>query len=408
MNCRGCKHELKKPFLNLGMHPLSNAFVKKENQTQGEMFYPLETFVCEKCWLVQLNEPAKREEIFTEDYVYFSSFSSLWLKHAEDFAASAVKKLDLNTRSLVVEVASNDGYLLQYFKNVGISVLGIEPSASVADVAIEKGIPTEIEFFGEQSAKKIFKAKEKADLVCANNVLAHVPDLHDFLKGFKFIVKDDGAITFEFPHLLSLMKFVQFDTIYQEHFSYLSLSALAPIFEKIGLRVFDVEKLPTHGGSLRLWVCHAECKKHAEQSTVKATLEEESAEGLTQLKTYELFNRKVSSVRENLLKFLLQCQHDNKKVAAYGAAAKGNTLLNYCGIRSDLVQMVADKNPVKQNRLLPGSRIPVVSPEELIKHKPDFIVIFPWNLRSEISQQLEAARSWNAKFVVAIPQLEVF
>jgi len=408
MNCRSCKHTLNNFFLDLGKHPLSNAFIKKENAGQKEAFYPLEVFVCEKCWLVQIDEPASREEIFTDDYVYFSSYSQSWLKHAEAYAQKATSKLKLNSGSLVMEVASNDGYLLQYFKQSGVPVLGIEPSASVAKVAIEKGVPSLVEFFGKDSATQISTQHGKADLICANNVLAHVPDLHDFVSGFKAALKPEGVVTFEFPHLLSLIKGVQFDTVYHEHFSYLSVSALKPLFEKIGLRIFDVEKLSTHGGSLRLWLTHLENKTHAEDASVAATLKLEKEEGLTQVGTYEQFNVKVKKVREDFLAFLKKAKAEGKVVCGFGAAAKGNTLLNYCKIDSSLIHSVADSNPVKQNRLLPGSHIPVVSPQELMTTKPDYIVILPWNLRAEISQQLETSREWGARFVVAIPALEVF
>jgi len=408
MKCRGCYCSLEKPFLNLGLHPLSNAFVKQENKNEGEMFYPLEVFICEKCWLAQLSEPAKREAIFTEDYVYFSSFSQSWLNHADHFSGLAIDKLALNSNSLVMEIASNDGYLLQYFKGKGIPVLGVEPSASVAQVAISKKIDTVIDFFGKESAQQIVSKYGHADLICANNVLAHVPNLHDFVGGFKNALKPTGVITFEFPHLLSLMNGVQFDTVYHEHFSYISVMAVNPIFQKAGLKIFDVQKLSTHGGSLRLWLTHEDNSKYEVQSSVVEIMREEEKYGLNQILTYRNFNKKVEKVREDLLKFLIEAKRNEQTVVAYGAAAKGNTLLNYCGIRADLISSVADRNPVKQGRLLPGSRIPVVSPEDLMKKKPDYIVILPWNLKSEIVEQLKEARSWGCQFVVPVPNLELF
>lgn len=408
MQCRGCQSKLDQPFLNLGLHPLSNAFVKKEQAQQGEMFYPLEVFACKNCWLVQLSEPASREEIFTEDYVYFSSFSNSWLKHAEAYAQNSILKFNLNHSAHVVEIASNDGYLLQYFKNAGINVLGIEPCASVAEAAIKKGIPSLIEFFGEKSALKISQEKGHADLICANNVLAHVPNLVDFLKGFKILLNKEGVISFEFPHLLNTIKGLQFDTIYHEHFSYLSLIALDPLFKKVGLRVFEVEKLATHGGSLRLWLTHIENKNFPESQSVSNLIKEEIQAGLNCFDTYNSYQKKVLEIKENLIKFLIHCHRDEKKVVAYGAAAKGNTLLNYCGVGSNLIHMVADKNPAKQNRLLPGSRIPVVSPKDLLDSKADYILILPWNLKNEIASELQEVRKWDAKFVVAIPKLELF
>lgn len=408
MKCRACHSEISSPFLNLGLHPFSNAFVKVDAVHSGEAFYPLETFFCPSCGLVQLGHVISRNDLFTEDYVYFSSFSSSWLTHAQNFAALATKKLGLDSSSQVIEVASNDGYLLKNFLRQGFKVLGIEPCASVAKAAIEVGVPTLMDFFGTKKAKEILSETGLADLICANNVLAHVPDLHDFVGGFKVLLKPKGFITFEFPHLLNLLRDLQYDTIYHEHYSYLSLTALVPLLKNHGLKIVEVERLPTHGGSLRLWVTHLDNVNVGFHESVQDTLREEHRLGLTDLSTYLNFSQKVLASRRQLFDQLVEWRLAGKVVAGYGAAAKGNTLFNYSGIRGDLVQMVADKNPIKQGRLLPGSRIPVVDPTTLIDSKPDFVLILPWNLRNEVAEQLSAIRRWGGQFVTAIPTLEVF
>jgi SAM-dependent methyltransferase len=381
--------------------------VKSETLNHPETYFPLKVFVCEKCWLVQVDEIEKAENIFNDEYTYFSSFSTSWLAHAKKYTDYMTERFGYNQDSLVIEIASNDGYLLQYFKEKNIPVLGIEPTANTAKVAEEKGIKSIVDFFGEKIAKE--KLAGKADLILGNNVLAHVPDINDFVKGVKIALKPNGVNTFEFPHLCKLVQFNQFDTIYHEHFSYLSFTALKSVFEKQGLEFFDVQELPTHGGSLRIFTKHIEDNAKEVLPTVANMLKMEHELGVDSLEYYKGFQEKVEKIKNDFIQFLIQSKNEGKKVVGYGAAAKGNTLLNFCGIKGyDLIEYTMDASPFKQNKYLPGARIPVFSPEKIKETKPDFVVIFPWNLREEISNQLAFIKEWGGKFVVAIPSIEVF
>jgi 2-polyprenyl-3-methyl-5-hydroxy-6-metoxy-1,4-benzoquinol methylase len=363
--------------------------------------------VCEKCWLVQVDELEKADAIFNNEYTYFSSYSTSWLQHAKAYTDYMTERFGLNSDSLVVEVASNDGYLLQYFKEKNIPVLGVEPTANTAEVAIARGIENIVDFFGSNLAEN--KLKGKADLILGNNVLAHVPDINDFVKGVKIALKPNGVNTFEFPHLLQLVQDSQFDTIYHEHFSYLSLTNLNTVFEKQGLEIFDVQELKTHGGSLRIFTKHNEDSSKQIEPTVAAMLQKETAAGINTLAYYQNFQARVDKIKYDFTEFLIQQKRQGKKIIGYGAAAKGNTLLNYCGIKgNDLIEFVVDASPYKQNKLLPGSRIPVYGKEKIETYKPDFVIIFPWNLKDEISEQLNYVRVWGCKFVIAIPELKIF
>lgn len=403
--CRSCGNPLTHTFADLGLSPVSNHFVKPEDVARGEIFYPLHALVCEKCWLVQLADVARAEAHFHDDYVYFSSFSSSWLEHARRYVEMMVPRFGLNAASRVVEIASNDGYLLQYFVKAGIPCLGVEPTANTAAAARKIGVESREMFFGHNTARQLAQ-EGRADLLLGNNVLAHVPDINDFVGGMPLLLKPEGVITLEFPHLLHLMAQNQFDTLYHEHFSYLSLTALVPVFQRAGLRFFDVEHLPTHGGSLRVYVCHQEAA-HAESSAVAACLNREEAAGLTRLKTYAAFGEKVRETKRALLDFMIGAKREGRSIVAYGAAAKGNTLLNYCGIGTDFIDYVVDKNPVKQGRLLPGSRIPVLAPEAIAKTRPDYLVILPWNIKDEVIGQMQFIREWGGKFVIPIPTVQV-
>lgn len=405
--CRSCEKPLRKTFVDLGLSPLANSFIKEEHSNSAEIFYPLHARVCESCFLVQLEVFEKAENIFS-DYLYFSSFSSSWLDHAKKYSDQMMKRFNLKPQSRIVEVASNDGYLLQFFKEKGMNVLGIEPAANVAEVAKKKGVHTLVEFFGKKCASGILKRGELgADLMAANNVLAHVPDLNDFISGFKVLLAKSGVATFEFPHLLNLVQKNQFDTIYHEHFSYLSLLAVSTAFARHDLEVFDVEELSTHGGSLRIFVQHT-AGPHAMTENLKQMQAKEHEAGMHQMAFYEQFENKVHAVKNNLLRFLVEQKQKGKNIVGYGAAAKGNTLLNYCGIRADFLDYTADRNSHKQGTYLPGTRIPVCSPEKIFETKPDFVFILPWNLREEISQELNEIRSWGGRFVTAIPDMQVF
>ncbi len=406
MNCRHCNNNLNHVFCDLQTCPPSNAMVKPEFINHPETYFPLKVFVCEKCWLVQVDELEKADAIFNAEYTYFSSFSSSWLKHASDYTDYMTERFGYNENSLVVEIASNDGYLLQYFKEKNIPVIGVEPTANTAQVAIEKGIENIVDFFGSSLAET--KLKSKADLILGNNVLAHVPDINDFVKGLKIALKPNGVNTFEFPHLLQLVEKNQFDTIYHEHFSYLSLTSVISIFEKQELKIFDVQELITHGGSLRIFAKHkADILKKIEPSVEAMLLKEKNA-GLNTIEYYNHFQLKVDKIKYDFVQFLIEQKNNGKKIIGYGAAAKGNTLLNYCGIKgNDLIEFVVDASPYKQNKLLPGSRIPVYSKENIMEFKPDFIIIFPWNLKEEIIDQLSYIKKWGGKFVIAIPELQV-
>lgn len=407
MNCRHCNNPLNHVFCDLQTCPPSNAMVKPELINHPETYFPLKVFVCEKCWLVQVDELEKADAIFNHEYTYFSSYSTSWLQHAKAYTDYMTNRFGLNQNSLVVEVASNDGYLLQYFKEKNIPVLGVEPTANTAQVSIEKGIENIVDFFGSQLAET--KINGKADLVLGNNVLAHVPNINDFVKGVKIALKPNGVNTFEFPHLLQLVKHNQFDTIYHEHFSYLSLTNLISVFSAQDLEIFDVQELTTHGGSLRIFAKHKADDSKKVEPSVAAMLGKEKEAGIDTLEYYQNFQTKVEKIKYDFTEFLINQKRAGKKVIGYGAAAKGNTLLNYCGIKgNDLIEFVVDASPFKQNKLLPGSRIPVVAKEKIEDLKPDFIIIFPWNLKDEISEQLSYVRNWGSKFVIAIPELEIF
>jgi 2-polyprenyl-3-methyl-5-hydroxy-6-metoxy-1,4-benzoquinol methylase len=404
--CRFCGAQLTETFVDLGMSPLSNAFIKPSALQRMERFYPLHAYVCGTCFLVQLEEFESPETIFS-DYAYFSSFSDSWLRHCETYAENIIRRMDLGPTSRVVEIASNDGYLLQYFRGRGIPVLGIEPAENVAKVAEEKGIPSRVKFFGARTAEELSDEGLLADLLVGNNVLAHVPDLNDFVRGMKIILKDFGVLTMEFPHLLNLIRLNQFDTIYHEHFSYLSFLTVERIFARHGLTLFDVEELSTHGGSLRIYGCHKENQAATVTERVDAMRRAEREMGLDRIETYRRFPIGVRAVKNGLLEFLIRARRDGKKVVGYGAAAKGNTLLNYCGIRNDFIEYVVDRSPHKQNLYLPGTHIPIYSPERVASDKPDYLLILPWNIRDEVISQMRHIYEWGGRFVVPIPQVEI-
>ena len=405
-NCRFCSTPLEHTFVDLGLSPVSNAFPGADDLGKSEPFYPLHAFVCAECFLVQLEEFESPDQIFS-DYVYFSSYSDSWLAHAKTFADAATKRFGLDANSRVVEVASNDGYLLQYFKQNGVPVLGIEPAGNVADVAIEAGIDTISEFFGVALAEQLRAGDKLGNLVVGNNVLAHVPDINDFVGGLKIALADDGVLCMEFPHLLKLIKQTQFDTIYHEHFSYLSLLTVQRMFAQHGLVVFDVDELPTHGGSLRVYAQHPEgSQPHSD--AVEKLLATERAAGLDTLDGYANFAEKVLKVKTDLLDFLEQAKGDSMTVVGYGAPAKGNTLLNYCGVGTGLIEYTVDRSPHKQNLFLPGTHLPVHAPEHIATTKPDYVLILPWNLKDEVAEQMAHIRDWGGKFVVPIPELRIF
>jgi SAM-dependent methyltransferase len=407
MNCRHCNQALTHIFCDLQTCPPSNAMVKPELINFPETYFPLKVFVCDKCWLVQVDELEKADAIFNADYTYFSSYSTSWLQHAKEYSDYMEERFQLDANSLVVEVASNDGYLLQYFKDKNIPVLGVEPTANTAQVSIGKGIENIVDFFGSKLAED--KLKGKADLILGNNVLAHVPDINDFVKGVKIALKPNGVNTFEFPHLLSLVKYNQFDTIYHEHFSYLSLSNLIKVFDEQGLGIFDVQELTTHGGSLRIFTKHKQDNSKNVEASVAKMLTREKEAGITTLEYYQNFQGKVDRIKNDFISFLIEEKRKGKKIIGYGAAAKGNTLLNYCGIKgTNLIEFVVDASPFKQGKLLPGSRIPVFDKQKIMDYKPDFVIIFPWNLKKEITEQLAFIKEWGGRFVVSIPNLEIF
>lgn len=403
--CRFCTAPLNQSFADLGSTPFSNSYLRAEDLEKMEPTYPLHARVCGKCFLVQLESFESPQKIFSE-YAYFSSYSDSWLKHAQNYATKITERFGLNAGSRVVEVASNDGYLLRWFKDLGIKVLGIEPAANVARVAEENGIPSKVLFFGKKTAALLVDAGETADLTVANNVLAHVPDINDFVAGFSIVLKPEGVSTFEFPHLQRLIENRQFDTIYHEHFSYLSLTTVAQIFESHGLRIFDVEELSTHGGSLRVYACHRGAA-HNETAAVSNLLERERTFGLRDLARYASFSEEVKTVKRDLLSFLIEAKRAGKIVAGYGAPAKGNTLLNYCGIRCDFIDFTVDRSPHKQGTYLPGTRIPVREPEHIRVSKPDYVLILPWNLKDEVMDQMAFIREWCGQFVVPIPTVQV-
>jgi SAM-dependent methyltransferase len=404
--CRSCGGRLTITMADLGMQPPSNAFLASLAEAPAERRYPLRAKVCEVCKLVQVDYDVAPEELFG-NYVYFSSYSEDWLAHAERYADMARRRFGLDSTSLVVELASNDGYLLKNFLKMGIPVLGIDPSATVARAAEGIGVPTLVEFFGEALARKLMSEGRGADLIVGNNVLAHVPQLNDFVAGIAALLKPRGTATIEFPHLLKLIEHVEFDTIYHEHYSYLSLTAVEHVFSRHGLRLYDVEELPTHGGSLRIFAAHAARTDLTDSASLQGLRAQEAAAGLGELDTYRRFPDRVQACRRSLVDFLARAKRDGKRVAAYGAAAKGNTLLNFCAVTREDIALVADLNPHKQGKLLPGTHIPVVSPQALMEDRPDYVLILPWNLQHEIRRQLDGVRAWGGRFVTAVPQVAV-
>jgi SAM-dependent methyltransferase len=404
--CRFCGAELHRTFVDLGMSPLCETYPLPEDLHRGEIYYPLHVYFCDHCFLVQLEEYESPEQIFS-DYAYFSSYSDSWLQHAERYCTKMIAEFGLNHHSLAVEVASNDGYLLQYFVKSGIPVLGIEPAANVAKVSAEKGIPTKVRFFGEQLARELAAAGSCADLVLGNNVLAQVPDLNDFVEGLRILLKPAGVLTLEFPHLLRLIERNEFDTIYHEHFSYFSMFTTMRILEAHGLRAFDVEELSTHGGSLRVYACRTEDQTRGIQPSVGHLIAAEEQAGLNSAEGYETFAKQVKQTKFALLDFLITAAKEGKSVAGYGAPGKSATLLHYCGIGKDLIQYTVDRNPYKQGRLLPGTHIPIHHPDRICQTKPDYVVILPWNLKDEIIHQLQFIREWGGRFVVPIPNVVI-
>ena len=389
------------------MSPLANSYLHPDQLHHMEPFYPLCVYVCRRCLLVQLEEFEKRENIFS-DYAYFSSYSDSWLAHAQQYVEMMMQRFGLNIRSQVVEIASNDGYLLQYFVARGISVLGIEPAMNVAEAAVQKGIPTVTKFFEEETARQLVKDGIRADLLIGNNVLAHVPRLNDFVKGMKLLLNPQGVITMEFPHLMRLVAENQFDTIYHEHFSYFSFFTAEKIFTAHGLTLFDVEELSTHGGSLRIYACHTDDQSHVVSTRVTALRTREEADGFTRLERYLSFAEQAKAVKWRLLDFLITAKRKKKSVVAYGAPAKGNTLLNYCGIRSDFIDYAVDRSPYKQGCFLPGTRLPIYHPEKIGETQPDYLLILPWNLKDEIMEQMAYIREWGGRFTVPIPAVQVY
>ena len=407
MKCRHCASELKLPMVDLASAPPSNSYLTERTLHAPEKWFPLRVLVCEACWLVQTEDFAQADELFDADYAYFSGFSTSWLAHSERYVTDMSARFSLGAQSHVVEVAANDGYLLQYVKARGIPCTGVEPTASTAAAARAKGLDIVEAFFGVNLARALVAQGKQADLTAANNVLAHVPDINDFVAGFALLLKEQGVATFEFPHLLKLLAETQFDTIYHEHFSYLSLTAVQRVFASNGLAVFDVEELPTHGGSLRVYAQRVDTGKHVTDARVAQVLAAEKASGMLSAAHYRDFQARTNHIKYELTRFLLDAKRDGKRVAAYGAAAKGNTLLNYAGIRADLIVFVVDRNPAKQEKYMPGSRIPIVSEERLKREKPEYVLILPWNLKTELIVQLAYVKDWGGKLVTAIPHLEV-
>lgn len=407
INCRLCNTKIDEAFLSLGKSPVSNAYLSKSDLNKMEPFYPLDLYVCPDCFLVQLEEFEKSQNIFNSNYAYFSSYSESWLKHCKEYVAMMINRFGFDEKSFVVEVASNDGYLLQYFKEKGINVLGVEPTSNTAEVAIKKGIPTEIEFFNTEFAKQMLERSKQADLIIGNNVLAHNPQLNDFVEGLKIALNSGGVITMEFPHLLKLIEKNEFDTVYHEHYSYFSFYTVQRLFEKHDLEIFDVDEISTHGGSLRIYAKHKLDTSKKISEKIEQLLKKEKLFGLLKLDTYINFSDNVEQTKRNLLKFLMDAKEQNKTVAAYGAPAKGNTLLNYCGIRTDFIEYTVDRNPHKQNCFLPGVNIPVYHPDKIKETKPDYVLILPWNIKDEVLEQMKFVKEWGGKFVVPIPNLQV-
>ena len=406
MQCRACEQELNHTFVDLGASPLSNSYLAADGLEAMEPHYPLKVLLCTHCWLVQLGAVIKPENIFS-DYAYFSSFSETWLLHAKDYVEKMVQRFEFNEGHKVIEIASNDGYLLQYFAQRGIPVLGIEPAENVAKVAVAKGVETLVKFFGVETAKKLAAEGKKADLLLGNNVLAHVPALNDFIEGMKIALKPDGVITMEFPHLMRLMSGNQFDTIYHEHFSYFSFISVEKAFARHSITLFDVEELSTHGGSLRIYGCHEGDATCPITDNVDELRNRELSAGFDRIETYQGFAKQVEESKRNLLEFLIEAKRQAKTVVGYGAPAKGNTLLNYCGVRTDFLDYTVDRSPHKQGHFLPGTRIPIFAPEKIRETKPDYVLILPWNLKDEIASQMAHIREWGGRFVVPIPAVEV-
>jgi SAM-dependent methyltransferase len=407
MKCRFCNNKLTCDFIDLINSPPSNSYLTVEQLNEPETYFPLKLYLCEKCFLVQIDEYKKSNEIFNDNYAYYSSYSTSWLAHCKRYVDTIIDRFELDRGSQVIEIASNDGYLLQYFKEKNIPAIGIEPSSNVASVAINKGIETITDFFGEELASRLVEDNIKADLIIGNNVFAHVPDVNDFVKGLKTILKDDGIITLEFPHLMQLIEQNQFDTIYHEHYSYFSLYTASQIFKGHELEIFDVDTIPTHGGSLRVYGRHQDGDSKEISKRVIDLLAKENSKGMCSIDYYTGFIEKVEKVKIDLIEFLISKKKEKVSVAAYGAAAKGNTLLNYCGIKNDYIEFIVDASPHKQGQYLPGSHIPIVNEEMIRKNKPEYILILPWNLKDEITEQLGYIREWKGKFVIPIPKLEI-
>ncbi|MFO1313572.1 MAG: class I SAM-dependent methyltransferase [Burkholderiales bacterium] len=405
-NCRFCGSAMDTTFVDLGMSPLCESYVSEAQRHEMEAFYPLHVYVCGHCFLVQLEEFVSAADIFG-DYAYLSSYSDSWVAHARRYTEAMRERFGIGPQSLVVEIASNDGYLLQHFVAASVPVVGVEPAANVAEIAREKGVRTEVEFFGEAAARRLSAAYGQPDLLLGNNVLAHVPDINDFVAGMKVMLRPGGVITMEFPHLLRLMDENQFDTIYHEHFSYLSLFVVERIFGRHGLRLFDVEELATHGGSLRIYACHADDADRPSLPAVASLRAREMVRGLDRLATYGAFSEQVRETKRAILEFLIEAKRRGNRVVGYGAPGKGNTLLNYCGIRTDFLDFTVDRNPLKQGKYTPGTHIPIYAPEAIRAARPDYIFILPWNLKDEIRASLEYVREWGGKLVVPVPRIEI-
>lgn len=405
--CRFCGTHLKTSMVDLGLSPISNEYIEKDNLDEGQYYYPLNVMVCEKCYLAQVAAYRSPENIFS-NYKYFSSFSKSWLEHCKEYVDMIVGRLGLDENKKVFEIACNDGYLLQYFKPHGVPVLGVEPAANVADAAIKKGIEVETEFWGKETSEMISEKHGKADLIIGNNVLAHVPDINSFVEGLRLALKENGTITMEFPHLLELMQFNQFDTIYQEHFSYFSLLTVCEIFAEHGLKIYDVEGLSTHGGSLRIYAAHKENEKLKESQCVSEIIDREIRFGLKDMRTYTAFSERVKRIKRESCKLLIEIKQKGGSIAAFGAAAKGNTFLNYCGIGKEYIDFVADSSVEKQGLFLPGTRIPIVSPDEIEKQKPDYVILLAWNLKSELSELLAYTKEWGCRLITFIPEIDIF
>ncbi len=407
MICRHCKTTLNHNFIDLGFQPPSNAYLSKNDLSKAEITYPLRVMVCDQCWLVQTEDYTAAGEVFTKDYAYFSSTSKGWVSHAKLYCETVINRFNLNSSSKVIEVASNDGYLLKNFITAKIPCLGIEPTESTAIAAEKLGITTIKKFFGKDLAHRLLSEGSSADLIIGNNVFAHVPDINDFAKGLEITLKPEGVITLEFPHLMKLVELAQFDTIYHEHFSYLSLLAVTKVFEKSGLRIFDIDELSTHGGSVRIYACKIEAK-YEESNAVQTMIEMEKALGMDKISFYQDIQSRAEKIKNSLTKFLIQIKDDGKSVSAYGAAAKGNTILNFAGIKPDLLPVVYDAAKAKQNKFMPGSHIPILDPKELINNRPDYILILPWNIATEVKNDLSYLAEKGTKFVTAVPKLEIF